>query len=123
MSEPIRMEIIERAKAAAVSHGRRRGTEGLEPVMGKSEFVLYTLELSGPKLGELRVFWIPSQTNLRIRLHIPELGHWGSKSVVDINCNVGSRRAKKPIWHYTERNGEILAALQRYTVLNDLADI
>jgi len=122
MPETQELEIIRRCKQAAVSHGRRKGAEDYEPVVGKSDFELYTLRLSSPQLGDVRIFWIPADKNLRVRLYIPELGHKGSRSVLDINSNRGSRRARKPVWHYTERNDILLDELRKLMVLDDLAN-
>lgn len=115
----VKTEIIRRSIQAAVAYGKKGGHEAS---LDATTFV-HSLRLSNPDLGRLSIFWIPSQRNLRVRLTIPEWGHLGSKSVVDVRSNVGSRRSKDPLWSFPDRNDLILDALKALMVLDDLADV
>ena len=100
----VKAEIIRRAKQAVVSYGK------IHPTSESN----YSLKLSNPKLGNLRIYWMADWRNLRIRCSAPGLG----KGVLDLYENT-----KKTFWRYTERNNEILAALRELMVLDDLADV
>ena len=119
--DEVKAEIIERCKKAAKNYGRSRGDA--------YKMVVYTLKLSDPELGDLSVFWLPVEGNLRVRLSIPELGHNGSRSIVDVRekdryagPNTGNLPAGT-LWSYTDRNDILLKRLRALMLLDDLADV
>ena len=117
MSETTKQEIIRRAKAAALRHGKPRPKYKNTKEPGKTPFV-YSLPLQTLRRNKLSIFWMPYQRNLRIRLSITELGHLGSRCVLDLHEN-----RETEIWHYPDSNDEILSALRNLMLLDDLADV
>jgi len=123
--DEVKVEIIERCKRAATNYGIPRGVA--------YKMVVYILKLTGPELGDLTIFWLPLETNLRVRLSIPELGHDGSRSIVDVREKSrhhgsidGGTLQTVPAgtkWHYTDRNDIILKRLRALMLLDDLADV
>ena len=114
MSDPVKLEIIKRAKMAAVSHGSK---------VDVAHPLTYTLGLASPELGQVEISWIPDPGLLLVLLVRSEFGHYDRKHVLSLWGRIGEHAPDKTSWGFTEWNDKILAALKGLMLLDDLANV
>ena len=134
MSNPLFEEIIRRAKYAAEHMGNRIG--GTLDVSSPNEKPIWSLPIEIPD-ASVKIFWLPTHGNMRIRASIHSFGHWGSISVLDLHEQ--GKPGSKETWHNPPRSVQahlkpkihdycrlrvaIRDALRDMMVLEDLASV